>query len=277
MVLRGWRPKRKVFGNSWTGELSEYNIDNLSSSETEHLIMPSSRHNVPTRLMFINKLDRPGASVRDSILSLLSHRLHPTPILIALPIASLNPETYSRGEPGIEGVVDLAKWEVWKWESGTKDATRHPLPTSQNELQNQNVFPPEHPLLDHLVAARTEFIDSIALLSPDLLSEIVEEDSYTGDAYLRVPSSVILSSLRELTLQKKVLPVFCGSALNHIGTELLMDYVGELLASPTDVDRLGPPSAAIQKKPGLVQLLAWKVGWDKRKGWMTFVRIYAGS
>jgi elongation factor G len=161
--------------------------------------------------------------------------------------------------------------------TGSKDATRHPLPTSQTELQNNSIFPPGHPFLDHLVAARTEFIDSIALLSPDLLSEIVEDNSSTGDAYLRVPSSAILSSLRELTLQKEVLPVFCGSALKHIGTELLMDYVGELLASPADVDKLGQPAATISRKPGLVQLLAWKVGWDKRKGWMTFVRIYAGS
>jgi len=227
--------------------------------------------------MFINKLDRPGASVRDSLLSLLSHRLHPNPVLIALPVASFNPETYSRGEPGIQGVVDLAKWEVWKWESGSKDAIRHLLPTSQVELQNNDIFPPGHPLLDHLVAARTEFIDSIALLSPDLLSEIVEDDGNARDAYLRIPSSAILASLRELTLQKEILPVFCGSALKHVGTELLMDYVGELLASPADVDKLGHPATAISKKPGLVQLLAWKVGWDKRKGWMTFVRIYAGS
>jgi elongation factor G len=226
--------------------------------------------------MFINKLDRPGASVRDSILSLLSHRLHPTPILITLPVASFNPESYSRGEPGINGVVDLAKWEVWKWESNSKNATRHPLPTSRTELRNNSIFPPGHPLLDHLVVARTEFIDSIALLSPDLLSEIVEDDSNAGDAYLHVPSSAILSSLRQLTLQKEILPVFCGSALKHVGTELLMDYVGELLASPADVDKLGHPAAVISKKPGLVQLLAWKVGWDKRKGWMTFVRIYAG-
>jgi elongation factor G len=239
--------------------------------------MPSSRHNVPTRLMFINKLDRPGASVRDSLLSLLSHRLHPTPILVALPVASFNPEAYSRGEPGIEGIVDLAKWEGWKWESGSRDATRHSLPTSQTELQNNSIFPPGHPLLDHLVAARTEFIDSVAVLSPDLLSEIVEDDSNTGDAYLRVPSAAILSSLRELTLHKEILPIFCGSALKHVGTELLMDYVGELLASPADVDMLGQCAAIISRKPGLVQLLAWKVGWDKRKGWMTFVRIYAGS
>ena len=254
-----------------------FNIDDLSLPETEHLIMPSSRHDVPTRLMFINKLDRPGASVQDSLLSLLSHRLHPTPVLIALPVASFNPETYLRGEPGIRGVLDLAKWEVWKWESGSKDATRHPLPTSQVDLLNNSIFPPGHPLLNHLVAARTEFIDSIALLSPDFLSEIVEDDSNAGDAYLRVPSSAILSSLRELTLQKKILPVFCGSALKHVGTELLMDYVGELLASPADVDKLGESTAAISKKQGLVQLLAWKVGWDRRKGWMTFVRIYSGS
>ncbi|EEB87548.1 hypothetical protein MPER_15064, partial [Moniliophthora perniciosa FA553] len=26
-----------------------------------------------------------------------------------------------------------------------------------------------------------------------------------------------------------------------------------------------------------LRLLAWKVGWDKKKGWMTFVRVYSGT
>ncbi|KAG2130273.1 hypothetical protein DEU56DRAFT_914903 [Suillus clintonianus] len=50
-----------------------------------------------------------------------------------------------------------------------------------------------------------------------------------------------------------------------------MNYVGKLLASPMDV-RLASESA-----DGSLCLLAWKVSWDKRKGWMTFVCVYSGT
>jgi len=79
--------------------------------------------------------------------------------------------------------------------------------------------------------------------------------------------------------------VLCGAALKHVGTELLMNYIGELLASPQDVGHTAQkalieaskaPTRAIQKA-GEVQMLAWKVSWDKKKGWMTFVRVYSGE
>ena len=51
-----------------------------------------------------------------------------------------------------------------------------------------------------------------------------------------------------------------------------MNYVGELLPSPVDVEP--NPKAIAPNAP--LRMLAWKVGWDKRKGWMTFVRVYSG-
>lgn len=48
-----------------------------------------------------------------------------------------------------------------------------------------------------------------------------------------------------------------------------MDYVGELFASPLDV-----PHDSVKNAP--LRMLAWKVNWDKKRGWMTYVRIYSG-
>jgi len=90
-------------------------------------------------------------------------------------------------------------------------------------------------------------------------------------AYLGVSPSAILPLLRSATLKSDILPVLCGSAIKHIGTEIVMDYAGELLASPLDVS----PHAVASQNP--LRLLAWKVSWDKRRGWMTFVRVYSGS
>lgn len=89
-------------------------------------------------------------------------------------------------------------------------------------------------------------------------------------AYLSIEPSEIIPDLRAATLRSDILPVVCGSAFKHVGTELLMNYIGELFPSPVDVAGEVPSS----KEP--LRMLAWKVGWDKRKGWMTFVRVYSG-
>ena len=91
-------------------------------------------------------------------------------------------------------------------------------------------------------------------------------------AYATLETSDIMPHLRSASLANQVLPILCGSALKHVGTDIVMDYVGELFASPLDV--LPEPLPA--NAP--TQVLAWKVAWDKKKKqWNTFVRVYSGK
>ncbi|KAG6378681.1 P-loop containing nucleoside triphosphate hydrolase protein [Boletus reticuloceps] len=228
-----------------------------------------SKYNVATRMLFVNKLDRPGASFRSSLLSLLTHRLHANPLVITLPLASMDPESYSRAEPGIEGLVDLVKWELWKW---TEDGSHicQPLPLVKDASELAEIFPTGHPIVPHLVPARTALLENLAMFSEDLMDRLLgfPLDPYS---YLRVQPMEIIPHLRKATIKHQILPVLCGSAIKSIGTELVMDYIGHLLASPLDV-RLQVESADAP-----LRLLAWKVAWDKRKGWMTFIRVYSGT
>lgn len=228
----------------------------------------SCRYGVATRLMFINKLDRPGASFAASLSSLLSHRLHHHPLVLTLPIASFDPKAYAQAEPGIQGLIDLVKWELWKWDAHG-DAHRYSLPRTMEGLQNSGLLPTSHPLIPQLLPARTALLESLAMTSDDLLDNLLGQTS-SPDSYLSMEGEAIIPHLRRASLKNQVLPVLCGSAMKNIGTDLVMDYVGELLASPLDVkhERQG-------KSPPL-QLLAWKVTWDKKRGWMTFVRVYSG-
>ncbi|CAE6522464.1 unnamed protein product [Rhizoctonia solani] len=245
-------------------------------SQTKGVWNQLDRHQVPTRFIFVNKLDRPGASLPSSISSILGHRLHPSPTLLTLPIASFDADHYQRGEPGIQGLVDLVKWEIWRWPTTQSPESNHPpertqLPTTEPELANNSVLPPEHPLLKELLPAREALLDGLSLRSPELESAIL--DCPPGvSPYLSVSAPQIISSLRSLVAKREILPVFCGAAAKHIGTGLLLDYVGELLANPRDVRLEGATESGSE-----VQMLAWKVAWDKRKGWMTFVRVYSGS
>lgn len=227
------------------------------------------RYGVPTRILFVNKLDRPGASFNLSLLSLLSHRIHPKPMALTLPIASFNPDNYSRAEPGIEGLVDLVRWEIWKWEVDGS-CSRHPLPLEVDKLYETGILPAQHPIIPHLVPARTELIENIAMFSEPLMEALLDLPS-TPSAYLSVLPSTILPHLRAATLRLDILPIICGSAIKNIGTEILMDYAGELLASPLDVKHVK------QSSNSPVRALAWKVAWDKKRGWMTFVRVYSGT
>ncbi|CEL63726.1 elongation factor EF-G [Rhizoctonia solani AG-1 IB] len=245
-------------------------------SQTKGVWNQLDRHQVPTRFMFVNKLDRPGASLPSSVSSILAHRLHHSPTLLTLPVASFDQAHYKRGEPGIEGLVDLVKWEVWKWPISQSAESNHPperipLPTTELELTNGSMFPPEHPLLKELLPAREALLDNLSLRSAELESALLDSPPDISP-YLSVPIAQIISILRSLVAKQDILPVFCGAAAKHIGTSLLLDYVGELLASPRDVRLEGATESGSE-----VQMLAWKVVWDKRKGWMTFVRVYSGS
>ena len=205
------------------------------------------------------------------MLSVLANRLHPRPMPLTLPIASFNPDDYARAEPGIHGIVDLVRWEVWKCDADGIPSI-HALPRSQVELESCELFPPSHPLVPHLLSARTSLLDNLAQVSEGMFETLLNL-SEEPSSYLSVLASDILPHLRAATLQNEILPVLCGSAFKHVGTELLMNYVGELLPSPVDVE----PNTKIMAANAPLRALAWKVGWDKRKGWMTFVRVYSGT
>ncbi|KAF8663422.1 hypothetical protein AX16_000993 [Volvariella volvacea WC 439] len=237
-------------------------------SQTKGVWGQLDRYEVATRMVFLNKLDRPGASFKHSLSSLLRHRLHPNPMPLALPVASFNPTHYTQAEPGVCGIVDLVKWEVWNWNKGEAQCTS--LPRTATELQNANIFPKDHPMLSHLIPARIQLLENLSMTSESLMETLLSLPS-APDAYLSLKQDAIIPHLRQATLSNEVLPVLCGSAVNNIGTELVLDYVGELFASPLDVSR----SNYGQNAP--LRALAWKVSWDPKRGWMTFIRIYSGK
>ncbi|KAH9951647.1 P-loop containing nucleoside triphosphate hydrolase protein [Amylocystis lapponica] len=238
-------------------------------AQTKGVWRQLDRYGVTSRLMFINKLDRAGASFGASITSLLSNRLHPKPMVLALPISSFNPQDYARAEPGVQGLVDLVQWEVWKWDEHG-ESFRHPLPRNADELGRTDLFPSSHPILPHLASARTALLENLSMFSEELMETLLNLPAEPS-SYLGVSAAAIMPHLRAATLRNDILPVLCGSAFKHIGTELVLNYAGELFPSPNDVVEHVPARNAP------LRMLAWKVSWDKRKGWMTFVRVYSGT
>ncbi|KAF9451671.1 P-loop containing nucleoside triphosphate hydrolase protein [Macrolepiota fuliginosa MF-IS2] len=244
-------------------------IDSVEGVEaqTKGVWAQLNRYGVATKLVFLNKMDRPGASFKSALTSILASRLHPQPLPLVVPIASFGCSAYRQAEPGIHGLIDLVKWERWRWTEEGKPSMEA-LPRTLGSLIS--VFEPNHPIPSHLVAARTQLLDNLSMHSEELMDTLLSLPS-APDAYLGIESGQILPHLRQASLQNAILPIICGSAVRHIGTELVLDYAGELLASPLDV----PHDPQNPNAP--LRLLAWKVNWDPRRGWMTFVRVYSGK
>ncbi|TFK75801.1 P-loop containing nucleoside triphosphate hydrolase protein [Pluteus cervinus] len=245
-------------------------IDSVEGVEaqTKGVWQQLDRYGVRTRMMFLNKLDRPGASFRASFLSLLNHRLHPKPLALTIPVASFSVEDYKRAEPGIHGLVDLVHWVLWKW-NPDGEVSQHRLPDDAGEFRQSKIFPEGHPLVPELLSARTALLDALSMTSDEFMETLLESSSDEG--YLKIDAPKVLPHLRRATIDNQILPVLCGSAAKHIGTELVLNYVGDLFASPSDI------VAIPQIKSPPLRLLAWKVAWDPKKGWMTFVRVYSGK
>ena len=189
-------------------------------------------------------------------------------MVLTIPIASFDPQHYADGEPGIQGLVDLVRWNLWKWDDRGQ-VLCHSLSRNIEDLKKEGPLPSTHPIIPHLITARTHLVENLSMVSEDLMETLLAMPSEVP-AYLELDHESILQHLRKASLSNQVLPVLCGSAMKNIGTDLVMDYIGELLPSPLDV------AHEIQGQNPPVRLLAWKVNWDDRKGWMTFVRVYSG-
>lgn len=187
-------------------------------------------------------------------------------MVVTLPVASFDVKDYLRAEPGIHGLVDLVGWQVLRWNK--KGVETVPLPRTTSELVATNVFPAGHKLPEEILKAREALLDALCEDSDDLMTRLTASTS--PSPYLELPAQDILKAMRSLVLQQKILPVFCGSAFKNVGTSLLMSYIGELLASPVDVRRKDDEGDEHPK------MLAWKVAFDQKKGWTTFVRVYSG-
>ena len=70
-------------------------------------------------------------------------------------------------------------------------------------------------------------LDQLSLYSDELTELLLNEQP--------VPEALIRKALREATLHELIVPVLCGSALDGIGMQPLLDAVADYLPSPADV------------------------------------------
>ncbi len=204
------------------------------------------------RVCFINKLDRLGASFEKSFRSILE-RLTPNAIKMQLPDGE---------EDKFQGVVNLFEMKYF---------------TFEGEYGERMV---EAPIPSEDLKKRAE------VARAELVERIVEQDDGAMAEFLdgkEVPAERLMAILRKATIENKLVPVYCGSALRNKGVQFVLDGVVDFLPSPIDkeaVKGIDPKtSEELFREPdedAPFAALAFKVATDPYVGQLTYFRVYSG-
>ena len=204
------------------------------------------------RVCFINKLDRMGGNFERSFGTILE-RLSKDAVRLQIPIGE---EEHHRG------VVDLLNMKAYTFEG------------AKGELVT------EIPLPDELKESAEKY-------RHELVEKIVENDETVLNEYLagkEIPIKILKKILRKATIENKIFPVLCGSALKNKGVQLMLDAVVDYLPSPLDI----PPIKAVNPETDAEEerlasdtetfaALAFKLQADPFVGQLTFFRVYSGT
>lgn len=207
----------------------------------------ADRYKVP-RIVYLNKMDKPGASL-DLCLSSLRDKLHVEPVVLNMPIGSGKDFT---------GVQDLVNMNLLKWNDNSKDGRVFEKTPIDLRKSDESV--------EKFLKART-----------DLIGQLADVDEHIADLVLCdtkiecFKAEDIKSAIRSATVKKKIVPVLCGSSLKNKGVQPLLDAIVLYLPSPLDINY------GFAKYYGNhLCALAFKVIHDKQRGPLAFVRIYSG-
>jgi len=219
--------------------------------QSETVWRQADKFNVP-RICFINKLDRMGASFEKSLESIWQ-KLSPSALAVTLPIGE---------ESNFRGVIDLLEMKAVIFEGDFGQI-----------IKKEEV--PES-MLEQAKEWRAKMVEKIA--GED---EVLLEKYLAGE---EISIEELRASLRKSTIEGKLIPVFCGSALKNKGIQVMLDAIIFYLPNPTDlppVEGVDPKTEeTIKREPSDSEsfcALAFKVANDPYVGTLTYFRVYSGS
>ncbi len=226
-------------------------------AQSETVWRQADKYHVP-RMAFINKMDREGADFFATVEE-IRKRLEANPIVLTLPIGAGPPHF----QDAFRGVVDLVEMKRLTFP-----------PESEGTEIVVDEIPDE--IVDEAATWRCRLLDELSHFSDELIHLLLDEKP--------VPTELIRKVIRDATLHDMVVPVFCGSALDGIGVQPLMDGIIDYLPSPQDM----PPvtgtdprkkDAPTARKPSAAEPfcgLVFKIQTD-RHGDLDYVRVYSGE
>lgn len=200
------------------------------------------------RLVFVNKLDQPGADLA-AILRALAARAAGQPVLLQRPIGG-----------ALAGLVDLVEETAVLWPAAPYDA-----PAAE-------------------VAVPAAVAGDVAAERAAL---VIAAASGAGVADTGVPDAGALAAdalkvrLREAVRAGRLVPVLVGSAFRNRGIGALLDAIVDYLPAPSELTlhAVAADGSAVERRPADEEPfagLAFQTLDDPASGTLTFVRIYSG-
>ena len=225
-------------------------------AQSETVWRQADKYGVP-RVAFINKMDREGANFED-VFAEIRERLDANPVAVEIPVGVGPPHVQN----AFRGVIDLVEMT---------------LLTFTGERQGSEVIASEIP---------ADLVDEAELWRDQMLEQLFEYSNELAELMLEkaaVPTPLVRQVLRDATLARLIVPVLCGSALDHIGVQPLLYAVTYFLPSPADkppVKGLNPKKKDAEefRKPSPDEPfsgLVFKIDADKH-GDLHYVRVYSG-
>ncbi|HIQ48150.1 MAG TPA: elongation factor G [Aquifex aeolicus] len=212
----------------------------------------ADRFKVP-RIAFINKMDRLGADFY-RVFNEIEEKLTIKPVAIQIPLGA---------EEQFEGVIDLIEMKAIRWLEETLGAKYE------------------------VVDIPAEYQEKTQEWREKMIETIVETDDELMEKYLEgqeISVEELRKALRKATIERKLVPVLCGSAFKNKGVQPLLDAVIDYLPSPLDL----PPVKGINPKTGEEEIrkpldeepfcaYAFKVMSDPYAGQLTYIRVFSGT
>lgn len=171
-------------------------------SQTEAVWQQASVRSLP-RLVFVNKLDRPGADFA-AVAAALRATFECVPVPVVVPLFD--------AQGGFAGLGDVVGGAV-QWFEGRPD------PALAGRLQAE------------LRAAHERLVEAVADVDEEVFVAVVAGRS--------IPPATLRASLRRAVLQNRLVPMLAGAALWNRGVDWLLDAVADLLPAPADRARTG--------------------------------------
>jgi elongation factor G len=219
--------------------------------QSETVWRQADKYNVP-RIAFINKMDKMGGDFYMSLKS-IHERLTPDAIAIQLPIGA---------EKDLTGVIDLIERKAYAFEGDMGE-------------KRVDIDIPED-MKDKVEEYRAMMVEKVAENDDALMEKFLEDVEISIDE--------LKAGIRQATIHNKIYPVMCGTALQNVGVQPLLDAVCWFLPSPLDVPEVEGTNPKTDEKVTRkadvnepFSALAFKIATDPFVGSLCFFRVYSGK
>jgi len=219
--------------------------------QSETVWRQADKYQVP-KIAFVNKLDRIGADFLNAV-DMMRSRLDANPLILQIPVGA---------EDTFEGIVDLVSMQEIVWDEDTlgESFEWQPIPAEMAETAEEY---------------REKLLEALAEVDDEIMEAYLAEEPIT-ERDLR-------AAIRRATIDLKLVPVLCGSALKNKGIQPLIDGIVDYLPSPVDIPPMkgqhpetGEAMECVARENEPLAAIIFKVAMmEGRK--MSFIRIYSGK